>query len=107
MPPKLNRAQQIQAWMQQHDAETKAQAERGRALMAALSAAAKRWNVPDPCIFITCGHCQEVAPAEAWTRRELGGELPPREFQCPNCNRSFRRRETPTLVHLDPIAARL
>jgi hypothetical protein len=107
MPPKLTRAQRIAAWELQQIAETKAQAERGKALMATLSASAKRWNVPDPCIFITCGHCQQVAPAEAWTRREITGELPPMEYQCPHCGRAFRRRATPQLVHLDPIAARL
>jgi hypothetical protein len=107
MPQKLTRAQRIAAWELQQIAEAKAQAERGKALLATLSAAAKQWNVPDPCIFITCGHCQQVAPAEAWTSREIGGDLPPREFQCPNCTRAFRRRSTPSLVHLDPIAARL
>ena len=111
MRPKLNRAQQIAAWCLEHDAETKAQAARGRALMAELSASAVRWNVSDPCIFITCGHCHQVAPAEAWTRREIGGELPPQEFQCPNCSTAFRRTETgkmnPTRIELTPIAARL
>jgi hypothetical protein len=107
MTTKKTRAQLIAEWELQRLAETHAQAARGRAYLAELSESAVRWNVTDPCIFITCGHCQQVAPAEAWTRREIAGDLPPSEYQCPNCGRAFRRRASPRLVHLDPIPTRL
>ena len=107
---KKTRAEQIAAWTAEHHAENAAQAAKGRALIAAMSAAAARYGIADPCVFITCGHCAQVAPAEAWTRREIGGNLPPTEYQCPACNRAFRRiapADPRRNVHLDPIPARL
>jgi len=67
---------------------------------------------------ITCGKCGHEADAEAWTRRELSGDLPPGEFQCPKCGYSFARRHGPAKVYasgfvmpgpvtLEPVGARL
>ena len=41
---------------------------------------------------ITCGKCRQASPALSWTERPISGDLPPGEFQCPQCGDAFRRQ---------------
>lgn len=63
-------------------------------------------------IQITCGHCGQPSGITAWTHREIGGELPQDEYQCPKCQRAFARRRTGRewfypQIEIVPIASRL
>jgi len=87
------RSEQLAAWAAEGAARTKAEADRGRALLAECGAAARKWKVADPYLYITCGRCKKMAPAEVWTAREISGPLPPGQFQCPECGYAFQRRE--------------
>lgn len=71
-------------------------------------------------VTMTC-RCGHVDDLDAFCRTTICGDLPPGEFQCPQCGYAFKRKEggykvlragsasmvIPTKVELVPIAARL
>lgn len=73
-----------------------------------------------PWMNITC-ICGHTADIDDFCRTPIGGELPKGHFQCPACNRAWRRKESehrilrfgteatliPGKVELVPIEARL
>lgn len=52
---------------------------------------------------MTCGACRHTAPVEEWKHTAVYGELAADEFQCPRCNRAFRRQPKAGRRSYDPF----
>lgn len=52
-------------------------------------------NTFDALFKIQCGHCGQSAAVDAWCNRPVTGELPHGHYQCPNCQRAFKRALNP------------
>jgi hypothetical protein len=47
-------------------------------------------NSFDELFRINCGKCKKSSPLKDW-QRTMFGELPPNQFQCPQCKYAFVR----------------